>query len=61
MSEDDMIDEMIQALRFYKDGFRPTVDKKVRGITYKPTDELLDDCGNVAAQVLGKYGRVIKS
>jgi hypothetical protein len=62
MSEDDMIDEMVETLRFYADGFEPVIPpRNVRGVIYKPTESLLNDCGNKAMEILRKYDKVLPS
>lgn len=55
--DEKTIEALIDALKFYRDGFHPVVDKKVRGITYRPTGELTDDCGQRAMDALKLAGR----
>jgi hypothetical protein len=47
--------ELETALQFYKDGFRYHVKRTSTGINlseWKPTEELLNDCGETARSVL---------
>lgn len=47
--------ELEAALQFYKDGFRYHVKRTSTGINlseWKPTEELLNDCGETARSVL---------
>jgi hypothetical protein len=45
------------ALRFYKDGFKYHPKRTITGINlseWKPTEELLNDCGETAIAALGE-------
>lgn len=49
------IEELEAALQFYKDGFRYHPKRTSTGINlseWKPTEELLNDCGEIARAVL---------
>lgn len=53
----DRISELTDALTFYKEAWSvvfSTKHKGTGGLTYKPSETLLDDCGNRAHQVLSK-------
>lgn len=41
------------ALCFYRDGFGYSVNARYGGLEWKPTEALLDDCGNTARAALG--------
>ena len=43
--------DLIKALEFYRNGFAPDKDHSGR-LIYKPTEALLDDCGNTAVQAV---------
>lgn len=45
------VERLTAALAFYRDGFKPRVTSK-SGLTYHPTEALLDDCGNKAREAL---------
>jgi hypothetical protein len=47
--------ELEEALRFYKDGFKYHPKRTITGINlseWKPTEELLNDCGETARAAL---------
>lgn len=49
--------ELEAALQFYRDGFRYHVKRTSMGINlseWKPTEELLNDCGETAIAALGE-------
>ena len=48
--------ELIAALRFYQDAWRYKTNKYYGGLEWFPSQELLDDCGNRAREVLAKHG-----
>lgn len=54
--KDEEIAEYRKALEFYQNGFYPKrAFKYLPGMEWKPTEELLDDCGNIAKEALAKY------
>lgn len=55
MDDKEIIKELISVLRFYRDGFEPKINKNVRGVTYRPNDALLDDCGQKAMLAVATY------
>jgi hypothetical protein len=50
-------DELVKVLKFYRDGFRFHPKRSKTGFNiseWKPTEELLDDCGNLAKDALSR-------
>lgn len=50
--------ELLTGLEFYRDGFRYHPKRSVTGISlseWKPTERLLDDCGETARALLDKH------
>lgn len=50
--------ELLAGLEFYRDGFRYHPKRSVTGISlseWKPTERLLDDCGETARALLDKH------
>jgi hypothetical protein len=41
-------DELLAALKFYKDAWKYKTNKNFGGLEWFPEEELLDDCGNIA-------------
>ena len=41
-----------KALKFYADAWCFTTNPKRAGLEWKPKEELLDDCGNIAREAL---------
>lgn len=48
------IERLRTALEFYRDGFQFHTDPRRAGLEWKPTETLLDDCGNVARAALSE-------
>jgi len=46
------LEEAAKVLEFYRDGFTFTTNARYGGLEWKPTDTLLDDCGNAARTFL---------
>lgn len=46
------IEDLKRALEFYRDGFEFITNKRYGGLEWKPTEALLDDCGNTARAVI---------
>lgn len=46
------VQELQRALEFYRDGFTFTTNPRRAGLEWKPTEALLDDCGNLARATL---------
>ena len=49
--------EAVEGLEFYKSGFKRTVKRTKLGVAveeWKPTEELLDDCGNIAVATIAR-------
>jgi len=47
-----------EALTFYRDSFTYTVNQRYGGLEWKPSEALLDDCGNVARIALNPIPEV---
>lgn len=47
-----LLERAREALSFYSAGFTPRLTKRYGGLEYKPTEALLNDCGNRAAAVV---------
>lgn len=58
MDKEKIIYELVWALKFYRDGFSPSPNKRYGGMEYKPTEYLLDDCGNIAMEAISKAERI---
>lgn len=54
--KDEVIRTLINALEFYKNGFHPFPNKRYGGLEYRPTEALLDDCGNIARDAIKLAG-----
>jgi len=52
----DEVARMREALGFYKDAWSFTTGKRYGGLAWKPKEELLDDCGNIARAALTSKG-----
>lgn len=48
----DKIAKMRRALEFYRDAFTSTPNQRYGGLEWKPTEALLEDCGNLALHAL---------
>ena len=51
----EMLTKLIDALKFYRDEFKPKIGKPIPGassITFHPSEALLEDCGNRAMAAL---------
>lgn len=52
--------ELAEALQFYQDGFMPVrAFRTIAGWNFRPTQILLNDCGNIAKEALAKYENTI--
>lgn len=48
-------EKLRKALEFYRDGFeRYKQHKHLPGYAWRPTETLLEDCGNIAKEALGE-------
>lgn len=51
-SHQAILNQLVSALKFYADAWCFTTNPKRGGLEWKPTEKLLDDCGNVARAAL---------
>ena len=54
---EQQVRDMRAGLEFYRDGFTFTTNPRYGGLEWKPTETLLDDCGNTARLLLKESGR----
>ena len=53
---EQQVRDMRAGLEFYRDGFTFTTNPRYGGLEWKPTETLLDDCGNTARLLLKEGG-----
>lgn len=55
------IQRLRTALAFYRDGFQFHTNPRRAGLEWKPTEALLDDCGNIARIALAEHDTALGS
>lgn len=48
----EIVNRLVEALKFYAAGFTPVPG--TFGLEWKPTEKLLEDCGNIAVDVISE-------